>query len=84
MKNTKQIKQKIFQRMLSLESRSICRTELDEGIGITGAKRGGRLLVDRGRRATKPVISMASLATGDKWFGSPGSSFNFYAVFGDR
>ncbi len=40
------------------------RTEHGEGIGITGKAGGGRLLVASNRRATKPVISKASQATG--------------------
>ncbi len=56
-----------------LKRRSIFRTELDEVIGITGAKRKGRLLVVGNRRKAKPVISMKSIATGEKWFGSLGS-----------
>jgi len=35
-----------------------------EAIGITGKKRGGRMLFVCNRRATQPVISRASLATG--------------------
>ncbi|MBK6845994.1 MAG: protein kinase [Proteobacteria bacterium] len=40
------------------------RTEPGEGLGITGAKRGGRLLVASDRRATKPVISRTSPGDG--------------------
>ncbi len=54
----------------SQERRFIFRTELDEVIGVTGAKRGGRLLVDGGRQAKNHVISMTSIATGEKWFRS--------------
>ncbi len=49
-------------------SRSIFRTELDEVIGITVAKRGGRPFEVCNRRATKPVIPMASLKAGEKGF----------------
>jgi hypothetical protein len=49
-----------------LERRSVCRTEPGEGIGITGEERGGSVSGIRDRRATTPVISSASLATGGK------------------
>jgi hypothetical protein len=52
--------------VVALERRSVCRTEPGEAIGITGPERGGRRLVACNRRATPPVISRASLATGGK------------------
>ncbi len=48
------------------EIRTIFQTELDEVIGITGAKREGRLQVNRCRRATTPLISMTNITTGEK------------------
>lgn len=51
-----------------VEHRSGWRTERGEATGITGTKRGGRLLVVGNRRATKPGIPTASLATGAKPF----------------